>query len=435
MTTNTKKIDTLYIFIFLLTLVVSIIIFTAFSLFRPEYTGPKYNFTPFPTITPKNVEDAQIGRTPHCTKTIIKCKTNSDCATCPGGNYECTVVDNNENVIVNGQKINPGQWCLPSGKKETGCGTYTGRAIWSDKIQGDQQWTCECLYPDLFSGNDCLTQIACIDPTITNIDQSNNKIVSVNDKHVWDPNSPDFDPRGRTPYDRICPADSTGPCTGPPMYKCSCDTNKTNGTAIPGTIQFVQMPNDLYRCHADPCTKNHLFNAFDTSTNTCDCSKISDQFAKSNIDGVCRDMTNICNWDIQNNKCKCEDKVVLCNSKYMYRDYPDCPDMENPGGSYCKYSCLLPGGFPYCENGGVGTVQSDGTCKCDCSHIPLPEQLSAKGDRCENICIIQGPRISDTWGEYDDPLPKPNTSIYCCYDSYIQYDQFGNSWRCRTEPA
>lgn len=421
MVDHTHTIDTIYIFIFLFSFIITLIGLIAYSLFRPEYTHPKYNFTPFPTITPVEIPDANLPGTGNCQNKIQACDKILGCSMCDDC-YECTPVGDNEEVIFNGQKVLPGNWCLPKGKRDLGCGTYTGRAIWAaDTCSGGQTWKCVCLYPELFGGADCLTQLACKDNNIEG-DQSNNLLVSTDGKIIWDPSNPNFDPQGTTPYDYN--DDGVNP-----KFTCQCNQN----SGVQGQVQFITMPNDPYRCHAEPCTPDHILKAFDQSTQQCKCIDIApQQFAHSNVTGQCLNVGNICTWDDTAQVCKCAEdqgeKTVNCNNPdFMTRPgVQNCPaGTEYPGGSYCKLdACTTKGGLPYCENGGIPSAQQDGTCKCDCSKIEIPDQYQVNGDRCESICGKTGVDITQSWDHPNwdpdpnkDPnyIPKPDyTSLVCC---------------------
>lgn len=380
------KLTLTHVFVFIVTFLITLFMIIFYQLIKPEYLSPQYNFSPFPTVKPTDIPDADVANTRLCTDTIKECDPNIGCAMC-GDNFECTVVDKNENVIVNGKKVSAGNWCLPKGKNSKGCGTYTGRSVWSERTSGgttEQQWSCVCLYPDLFGGDTCLTPLACRDTSITSTDQSKNVLKS-SDGHVWDPNDPNFDPKGRSPYDKDK--------DGKPLYSCSCDTNND----IPAGVKFVKLPNDPYRCHAEPCTKDHQIRLWDDKMKMCNCEADPDlqgYFAHSNVTGQC--LVANCQWDSKNNKCKCgENEVSLtCESDTMkrtsYTDSNKCPN--NPGGSYCSNPCQRPDGKPLCQNGGVPCFGTwvNGSCvpggsKCTCL---CPD--TANGEFCEQPCLPKG---------------------------------------------
>lgn len=427
-TNSSNKIETIYIFIFLFAFVISLIALTAYSLFRPEYTHPKYNFSPFPTVAPVEVPDANLPGSGKCQTTLQTCDNVLGCAMC-GDCYECTPVSEKQEVVFNGQKVPPGNWCLPKGHRKLGCGTYTGRAVWADDpCSRTQGWKCVCLYPELFNGDDCLTQIGCRDTTIGE-DQSNNKLVSSDGKIVWDPNDENFDPQGTTPYDYNT--------DGTPKFLCQCNQNKD----VEGQIKYVQMPNDPYRCHVEPCTPDHILKAFDETTQQCKCTTLgTEQFAHSNVDGMCYNMGNICTWDDNENKCKCagdqRSVSMECDSDiYSRPGKPPCKNPDQPGGSYCDITaCTQLGGLPYCLNGSTSHPQPDNTCICTCNP-PSNDKLQISGDRCEKVCIKKDVRISSMWDDIHQ-LPKPSFSYLCCGGdagvvSYIGPDGEQYQWVCK----
>ena len=385
------KLTLTHVFVFIVTFLITLFMIIFYQLIKPEYLSPQYNFSPFPTVKPTDIPDADVANTRLCTDTIKECDPNIGCAMC-GDNFECTVVDENENVIVNGKKVSAGNWCLPKGKNSKGCGTYTGRSVWSERTSGgttEQQWSCVCLYPDLFGGDTCLTPLACRDTSITSEDQSKNVLKS-SDGHVWVPNDPNFDPKGRSPYDKDK--------DGKPLYSCSCDTNND----VPAGVKFVKLPNDPYRCHAEPCTKDHQIRLWDDVINMCNCEADPDlqgYFAHSNVTGQC--LVANCQWDRTRNKCKCgENEVSLtCESDTMkrtsYTDNNKCPN--NPGGSYCSNPCQ-----DFCKNGslpcigswnGTSCVSSGIDCNCLCTDT---KTIHYSGRDCSQTCLKSGAELSST---------------------------------------
>lgn len=386
-----------HIFVYICVFILTLFGFSFFAMIKTNYNKPVYNFSPFPTVKPPNIPAPTSSTDMPCKSNILSCKNYADCTARCGQDYECTPVSAGENVIINGTKVQPGTWCLPKGKRELGCGTYTGRAIWSD-IDGQQQWTCSCLYPDLFGGKSCLDQFACRDGTD---DQTNNVLIDMYG-NKWDPNDLEFNPKNTTPYDRNA--------DGSPRYFCSCNQNK--GEA--GKVKYTRLPGDPYRCHLDPCTTNHMFSAF--SGLKCDCPSISPgMYAHSNVDGQCHNTSNVCTWNDDGNECSCSGGATVpvnCNSNTMQRGdaYPACVDPTNPGGSYCGSPCQN-----YCDNGATCTVVGQKPM-CDCSSIS-GGNTQYSGNRCEKSCLKDGTNVA----------PGPEYYHLCCsgWSSTSIYDPFG----------
>jgi len=273
------------IFIFILVLFVVTILYCIYLIVNPNIDFKRYNFAPFPAIKPPDIPIESFTENVKQDK-IQTCASDSDCK----NDYECISVKKGESVVVDGKQLDEGKWCVPKGKNEKGCGTYTGRAIWSNS-QGRQGWSCVCLYPELFGGDDCLTQYACKDTTITD-DQSGNYLARKDNRNVkWDPSQPDFyPPDGKSPYAKDG--------EGKPVFGCYCDSTKEGKN-------YVTLPNDLYRCHADPCTEEHKSSFWSPEQKSCVCDPT---FAKSNTDGICRSMKEYCNpgsWNPDTNQCDC----------------------------------------------------------------------------------------------------------------------------------
>lgn len=408
-------INTVNIFIFLTTIFLMVIFLSIFKILDPEYNVPKYNFAPFPGVKPEDLDSSGLSKNTNCLDDFRQCDPGIGCGMCGDDKFQCTIVSANENVMVNGKKIGPGYWCLPSGKEEVGCGTYTGRAIWSE-INGEQKWKCVCLYPDLFAGNDCNTQVACrdnSDPKYQYVDQRMNKLIS-SDGHVWDPSDPKFDTKGRTPYDKKS--------DGSPMYTCSCNPSSN--------LSYISLPSDPYRCHLNPCDPYHMnivksdgtnMNMWDENAKKCDCKKIQQgMYAHSNVTGQCLLAGPYCRgnaWDDDTQTCKCDadqgSSIATCKTDKMVRSsytQGDCPP-DNPVGSYCFNPCSKCNESPNT----VGQVNGD---KCDCNCLPNRQYGLDKTKNCAPYCLIRGPlsgeKVNKCCGKPIQECNKePSASGYC----------------------
>lgn len=402
-----------HVFVYITVFILALIGFIFFALIKTDYNKPVYNFSPFPTVQPPNVPAPTTSTDMPCKTSILKCSTDLDCTAQCGQGYECTPVGEDETVMVNGTRVKPGFWCLPSGKSDVGCGTYTSRAIWSD-FDGEQKWKCVCLYPDLFGGDTCMEQLACRDGTG---EQTNNVLVDKSG-NKWDPNDESFVPNGKTPYDTNS--------DGSPMYTCQCNQNKGQD----GQVKYTKLPGDPYRCHLDPCTSNHMFSGWNENKSSCDCPSISKgMYAHSNVTGQCLDTSNVCTWNDNQNQCQCSGDSTVplnCNSKYMQRDgsYPACTDENNPGGSYCGSPCQN-----FCENGGKCSIVGQKPT-CDCTGI-ISDTTQYSGDRCQNTCLKDGTIIPNdhpdqdrklccsghantrSWDDYDVKCCTPGVQSWC----------------------
>lgn len=209
-------------------------------------------------VYPKNYPFIPVDTT-DCGTTIVSCGTNG-AKNCCNSNYQCTLIPTDKKVYYLGTKLEPGKsFCLPKESQNAiqSCGTYTGKVVWTSTAKG-QEWDCQCLYPDFFSGKQCLDQKGCIDKNgLHDLIDNNGK--------KWDPTN---SPLG-TPYDR----DSKGN----PVYKCNCMTYK----------------NDPYTCHSDMCLggfSNSDAAKFDIDSMSCKCD--NNTTTKSNISGYCYPYAN-----------------------------------------------------------------------------------------------------------------------------------------------
>ena len=388
------KINTVHLFVFIVSLLIIIFAVAFFDIVKTDAYKPHYNFVPFPDVVPPDVESSSRDTFTKCAKSAMPCDPQQGCKMC-GDGYECTSVLEGQSVIYNGGKVEPGKWCLPLGLKKQGCNLYTSRAVWSEQ-DGKQQWAGVCLYPDLFGGPTCSDQLACRDGSGN---QEGNKLVSQDSrKIVWDPNSKDFNPQGTTPYDTI-----DGKPRSAPLFMCQCDANKDD----PNGVKYVNMPNDPYRCHLDPCTSDHFVKRWDSTKNQCVCPQDAGGKATlflSNVTGTC--MTTDCGngnaWDVATNKCTCDPKQNqvsrTCNSPGTYTrpGQPNCDTItdyqgakqDRKGGSFCDSPCGTTT-TPFCKNNAPGSLKSDGTCQCDCSKINT-STTNFSGDHCEHSCSTNG---------------------------------------------
>jgi hypothetical protein len=266
--------------IFFIVIIVSIVFLTIWFVVKPEKDTTIYGVVPFPTDRPYVPPDDTS-----CGTGIVKCTPGEDecskaCAEKNGDNlYQCTTIDSNKNTKVYylGTPLQPGQsYCLPKQNIQnlTNCSTYTGKAVFTSAASGEG-WECQCLYPDLFSGDSCDEQLAC------STKYGPGKLVGqVGGKKVyWDPQSMDPSVIDMTPYDR----DNNNK----PIFTCECPTSKH--------YTYNVYPNDPYVCHADECLSgeaNSSVAKFDVDKMQCVCDggatfNPDRSVIKSNISGFC----------------------------------------------------------------------------------------------------------------------------------------------------
>jgi hypothetical protein len=404
------------IFIFILVFFVIAIFYSIYLMVNPSIQYKRYNFAPFPKTKPdinipiESYENSRIygSNKQNCLASIKPCETTYDCSSC-GSGYECSEVKKGQSVIINGKQLGEGKWCTPEKSKEFGCGLYTGRAIWSDQL-GQQGWKCVCLYPELFGGKDCLTQYACKDINQPLEDQSTeygNYLVNSKGQR-WDPSDLDFyPPDGLSPY-----ATEIKDGERVPVFTCKCDSVK------PG-VKYISLPNDLYRCHADPCTKDKGTQFWDPVAQECNCPY---NFVKSN-DGVCRSMADVCGagnyWEPTTKRCECKTegtKSEICSSNLYFRAGEKiCENPLNPGGSFCSTPCNPSPckNEKVDENGKKISIctkdkTTTGNYSCNCANAAEPETgFEWGGVNCERKCAKKDNKNF----EY---FTNPFMAQYCC---------------------
>lgn len=432
--------------VFLAIFFIVIIIYSFYILIHKE-ADPVYNFSPFPNVSPENLPNANVDHITRCEDSLQTCDPRNrdiDCSKNCGENFTCVTVEEGDNIHYKNNPVSPGNWCLPKDSdgntpKDLGCGTYTGRVVWSSDGE-KQKWTCVCLYPSLFGGDQCLSQRACVDPTDpesqTCVYGGEEKKCNylVDDKgRKWDPNQPNFvPPDGLSPYAKKS--------DGTPMFTCACNKIGVNGQ------KYISLPNDPYNCHLDPCEFTHAAGLWDKETQQCNCQKDSDQYAKSPVDGICR--LGKCNqvtggfYSETDGRCNCacNGASKLCSSDIFPREgLPKCEDIPggvgggkcNPTGSYCDAPCdqgvCLSGSIcayvdgktgKTCDKGDKNTLTTDYICTCPpgtvatdpnkqyCGSTPeqgckeIDSEYVYSGKNCENKCVPDGENI----GDYSGPV-------------------------------
>lgn len=285
------KISLSHVKVFVIILLISISFFIVWAVIKPNAIVKQTGIVPFPpgdTIVP--VDSSQCGLVP------TLCTLTSDCVSkCGSQNYSCHIVDH-PNTYYLGSKLEVGKtYCLPKIeqlKDISGCGTYTGRIVWSKNPDGTLGWQCQCLYPDLFSGSDCTTQKACQYTDNTGNILKGNLVDK--DNNIWWSDVPGYNnapPSNSTPYDTK---------DGKPLYKCSC----------PKGLYSTEL--DPFVCNQDLCYGGYGTTdvaSFDLTTNQCVCRSDDPNniMYKSNISGFCYPIEateKTCNLNINGDGCK-----------------------------------------------------------------------------------------------------------------------------------
>jgi hypothetical protein len=478
-----------YFNVFLIIMVVVILFLIFYNIIKPDKKSPSYfNFQPYPNISPKDIPDNIIGNTTDsCYNKLTKCNLNDpvnlQCNSC-SGDFTCTPVSKsnnfNANLKINGQDVpdtKDGEgWCIPTLPETFKCNSFTGKWVWSndENCKNDhassQCWSCECKYPDLFNGQDCSTQIACkaiLDNANVSreqiIGQDGNLLVSTqynpeganiifNPNKASDKMTPDeikvlmeqspYDSNSdNKPYFRCACGNysctKAQDCIDAGMtvgYSCNIQQGQKTGTCSPTSSNYsttyMNLENDPYMCHINPCGK---INNFSTSNSIpvkgecsndptkscdssngcgenaycnfyCDCSETPGFMIinESNFNatkennklyGTCIGLNDIgINYDAKNKEYICLTGYNRqCKSEYanINSDLPLCDNPYNPIG----YECYDPCPNTTCNYRGNPAYKT-GTCKnnpgkscisnINCGNRDDPEKEPGKGD---NICI------------------------------------------------
>lgn len=302
------KISLSHIKVFFIILVISISFFIVWAIIKPNAVIKQTGIVPFPpgdTLVP--VDSSQCGIIP------TLCTLTSDCVSkCGSQNYSCHVVEH-PNTYYLGSKLEVNKsYCLPKIeqlKDIKGCGTYTGRIVWTKSPDGTLGWQCQCLYPDLFSGSDCTKQIGC--QYTDNNGQISTSDLKDKDGNIWWSDKTGYDsppPSNTTPYDTNN--------DGTPIYKCSC----------PSGLYSTDL--DPFSCNQDLCyggygTSNVAH--FDLSTNQCVCKERDENnniMYKSNISGFCYPIEateKTCNLNTKGDGCKYGIELFYRGNPVMFK--------------------------------------------------------------------------------------------------------------------
>lgn len=262
--------------IFLMIILLGSLFWIFWTLIRPD-TSRKIGVVAFPSTGPYVPFD-----TSQCGRDVVNC-TNAGqglCdSSCQSSNYACTLIEKGKEVWYLGTKLSSPNgdqsYCLPKQNLNAvkTCGTYTGKAVWNQT-----SWACQCKYPSLFNGNDCLDQVACTVEGGKCPDGSNPPCMGPGqlkraDGKIWNPNNPGGISSSDNPLDWA--ADGT------PLYQCDCASSS----------QTFRKPGDPYRCHSNLCYGGHVSSVttpgsvFDPETGTCSCDNVTT--VKSNVTGFC----------------------------------------------------------------------------------------------------------------------------------------------------
>ena len=447
-----------HVYVFILSVLLGIVIISVYSIFKPEETVP-YNFDPYPNVAPTDLPDPNRP-TDTCWNKLTPCDNFGNCSACSNDEYKCTEVSqeqaDNKYYTFNGINVPKGNWCLPADKNpDPQCNLYTGRWIWSydpaycnSITPGSTQcWKCECLYPSLFNGPGCNTQIGCQNTSLrsNSLSQPNNKLFSNNsffkEGCAWDPSgSPSGNCEGvfnYTPYDKDK--------DGNPWFVCDCADVSTGQ-------YFNRLPGDPHSCHLNPCSSSMgstLSSDINITNDSVSCECESTNLAKAPLGdykNTCVLIENSCyngGWDSGAQKCTCGSgpywERSCKNTLFNINNDTDLPDCEMPSnmlGSECVNLCER----QQCNNGsdciscGPGSSTGIGLCLfdsewnvlkdpdqvhaiCDCSSTQPPSGTTYIGGffgpTCSNQCLKDGTKIywKDQWGHVH---PNSQGCNCCC---------------------
>jgi hypothetical protein len=417
-------------FVFVVVFVLSLLILIFYNAIKPLSKSIPYNFQPFPNISPKDLPDPNtIGQ--NCYNTLTQCDAAGGCSSCDS-NFVCTDVTKDGQYNLNNIKVPAGKWCLPKNNSGKTCNIATGRWVWSadqscQSSNTSQCWRCLCLYPDLYGGEDqgCGIPNTCQNhsPSVASTDyQSTNKLIGTSDglfkTQEWDPNSKDSDIIRYSPY--------TKDGKNNPWFSCQCGKN--------GDQYFVNLPNDPYNCHLDPCSRqsNYTSSGWSPEEGKCVCVDTvynilapDGEFKDTCVKSPCGDNGS---WNTSSNTCNCTQGYNRqCWSAYINQSQkdslPQCLEEDNALG----YECYNPCADVNCGGGTCHIDPNTQKTNCDCSTktntIPPGPGWCGNyiwgGDNCNKACFPKDTKIGhqEVDGNIDmcADLVDQNS---CCSGSY-----------------
>jgi len=290
----------------LLSIIIGVVLTIAWLSFKPQHDKTVYGVVPYPQNKPLVPPDSSLcGRSPRtCDPNRPDLDCDNVCLNNQGNsshNYKCTMVDH-PNVYYLGTRLKNGSYyCLPKEASESinACSKDFGKVVWTLNPDGTQGWNCQCLYPDLYGGDDCSSALTCQNGLVDNLasgllpdtDQYGRYQYTINNGDptqpsiywsTWNSTNPPQAtlgiPKPSSPYEMMPdPSDRT---KKRPRFSCLCQ---------PGTFN---LPGDPFTCHKDICLNGGSFgqqNAspdgfFDQKTQTCKCSG---RLVKTNVNGAC----------------------------------------------------------------------------------------------------------------------------------------------------
>lgn len=286
--------------IFLMILLLGSLFWMFWILIRPD-TSRKIGVLAFPSTGPYVPFD-----TSQCGRDVVNCTNGGQSlcdSNCQSSNYTCSLIEKGKEVWYLGTKLSSPNgdqsYCLPKQNLNIvkTCGTYTGKAVWNQT-----QWACQCKYPSLFSGNDCLDQVACVVENGKCPDGTNPPCMGPGqlkraDGKIWNPNNP----TGISSSDNPLDWSEDGKT---PLYQCDCSSS----------AQTFRKPGDPYRCHSNLCYGGQVSSVttpgsvFDPESETCICDNVTT--VKSNVTGFCYPIETAvgetgCDPDPLTGNCRC----------------------------------------------------------------------------------------------------------------------------------
>lgn len=397
--------------VFIMILLLGTVFFIFWILIRPD-TSRKIGVLPFPTTGPYVPFDSS-----QCGRDIINCSTDGQskcdqsCQNTPQNpNYRCTNIPKDKEVWYLGTKLqspNGDQsYCLPSQNIDTmsSCGTYTGKALWNQT-----HWVCQCKYPSLFNGDDCMIQQACRlekGQKLPTGSATTGLLIRADGK-IWDPNNPQGIESSDNPLDWAS--------DGTPLYQCDCSSNGTT----------YRKSGDPYRCHSDLCYGGEASTTpttaqFNPDSGTCQCDNLTT--VKSNITGFCYPIETAvgetaCDPDLLTGNCS-------CGNHWIDNSSSNSKCATGPKGFFFRHNSDL-----YLTWQDPSDQQVGGKCQRDLQsgnliqplHCPIYKVLINNSTATDDNGKLIIQRLNDLLADSWETTPIPNIpGKYCC-DNFTRY--------------
>lgn len=239
----------------------------------------------------------------NCDDIPYKCSDNNcDCSRiCKSNNYTLSRIYEGQEVIYRLQTLSPGYYCLP--KINDTCKPHVSVSVFTG-----HEWTCLCKYPDVFTGTNCASFVACQVP------YHRTSII------FWDHlKNERADLMASNDYYELLN-------DGKFRFRCNCDKKKDDkGNEL---LFFDDLP---FHCFVDKCKSNipnSSVKGFDEKLMGCNCGDFSTTRQKNQLENDITSRCTTCIPSYVNNKLKLNALCYNYNSHIYDQEFQFYPSIN-----------------------------------------------------------------------------------------------------------